>query len=114
MAHGPWAGALFGATAAFAAEIVNGAIDPFIIGYVIGRAVMGISAALLPVLFPAAGTLAIGMICLTLFNLIAQSLYFMQGDVEARMKLAVYLVLNFVINFWLFAAFADPLRGLLE
>lgn len=112
--HGAWAGALFGATAAFVAEILNGAIDPFIIGYVSGRAVMGALAGILPLMFPNFGIVAAGMLLLAVFNVIAQSLYLLQGDVEARMKTVVYVALNFAVNWWLFLVLGKPLIGVLK
>ncbi len=113
MTHGPWAGAIFGATAALAAEIINSGIDAFIVGYVLGRAVMGALAGIAAALFPFASVAAIGMSLLVLFNFIAQSLYLMQGDPEAKIKTAVYVFLNLATNWLLFSYAGGPLLALL-
>ena len=110
MTHGPWAGAIFGATAALAAEIVNSGIDAFIIGYVGARIVMGALAGF----FPMADIVVAGMLLLLLFNILAQSLYLMQGDPEARAKTAIYVTLNLFINYFLFSLFGKPLPTLLK
>ncbi|MBI2145446.1 hypothetical protein HYU18_03940 [Candidatus Woesearchaeota archaeon] len=113
MTHGPWAGAIFGATTALAAEVINGAIDAFIIGYLLGRIVMGALAGIAAAIFPSAGILAIGLALLVLFNIIAQSLYLLQGDPEAKMKTLFYVVLNLATNWLLFSLFGNPLLSLL-
>lgn len=112
--HGPLVGALFGATAALAAEIINGAIDAFIVGYVFGRIVMGALAGIIASAFPAASVVVVGMALLVLFNLIAQSLYLLQGDPEAKIKTAIYVFLNLAINWLLFSIAGQPLLKLLS
>ncbi|MBI2141847.1 hypothetical protein HYU16_05530 [Candidatus Woesearchaeota archaeon] len=113
MTHGPWAGAIFGATAALAAEIINSGIDAFIIGYVFGRAVMGALAGVLAATSLATNLVLFGMALTILFNLMAQSLYLLQGDPEAKVKTIIYVVLNLSINWLLFTMFGSPLLSLL-
>lgn len=113
MTHGPWVGAIFGATAALAAEIINSGIDAFIIGYVFGRAIMGALAGIAAAAFPSAPIVAVGMFLLILFNIIAQSLYLVQGDPEAKIKTAVYVFLNLLTNWLLFSYLGGPLLVLL-
>src|SRR3989344_9527042 len=114
MSHGPWAGAIFGATAALAAEIINSGIDPFIVGYVFGRAVMGALAAIIFAAFPQISVLYLGLGLTVLFNLIAQSLYLLQGDPEAKLKTAIYVFFNLIINWILFSYLGKPLLALLS
>ena len=114
MTHGIWAGALFGAVTAFIAEIINGSIDPFIIGYVFGRAIMGALSGAIAIYFPGSTIVFVGMLLLIMFNIIAQSLYLLQGDPSARMKTFFYVSANLIINWYLFRVFGGPLISLLS
>ncbi|HIG98667.1 TPA: hypothetical protein HA231_04560 [Candidatus Woesearchaeota archaeon] len=113
MTHGPWAGAIFGATSALAAEVINSGVDAFIVGYVVGRAVMGALAGMLAATFLASNIVLFGMALTLLFNLIAQSLYLLQGDPEAKVKTAVYVTLNMGLNWIIFSLLGRALLTLL-
>ena len=113
MTHGPWAGAIFGATSALAAESINSGIDAFIVGYVFGRAIMGALAGIIFAAFPQTNILFLGIGLTVLFNLIAQSLYLLQGDPEAKIKTALYVFLNLLANWILFSILGKPLLALL-
>ena len=110
MAYGPVIGAVFGAVAGLAAEIVSGGIDAFVVSYVPARAVMGLLAGF----FPFANVIVLGVVLVAVYNMLAQSLYLLQGDPEAKIKTAVFVFFNLGINFVIFSLLGDFTLSLLR
>lgn len=97
--YGPVAGAVFGAVATLAAEILNSGVDAFIIGYVPARAIIGAVSSF----FPTANIVTLGVSMSIFYNVIAQPLYAFQNDAELRMKLFAFVVVNVPFNFLVFS-----------
>ena len=101
LAYGPVIGAIFGFVTSITSEIVNGSIDIFVVSYAPARAVVGIVTPY----FMGMDIFALGMLMTALYNIIGQPMYFFMGDVEAKGKLAFFLVGNFLVNAILFNSF---------
>jgi hypothetical protein len=102
-AYGPVAGAVFALATSFAAEVISGGIDAFVVIYLPVRVVSGVLAAVLPF----SSITAIGITVTLFINAASQPPYFFQPDTELRIKAVIYLVLNLVWNSLLFNAFAS-------
>lgn len=110
VAYGPVVGALFGIITTFASEIISSGIDMFTLFYATSR---GLSGALSQFLV---GTLNVnivlmGMIALLIFHAISDAIYILSGDVEAKLKVVYFLVVNTLFNFLMFSLFGSLLLG---
>ena len=108
ISYGPVAGAIFGAVATLAAEILNSGVDAFIIGYIPARAIIGAVSAF----FPATNIVMLGLSMSVLYNALAQPLYAFQGDAELRMKLFAFVVVNVPFNFLAFSVLGLFVKGI--
>ena len=106
--YGPVAGAVFGAVATLAAEILNSGVDAFIIGYIPARAIIGAVSAF----FPTANIVTLGLSMSVLYNALAQPLYAFQGDAELRMKLFAFVIINVPFNFLIFSFLGPFAKGM--
>ncbi|MCH8904714.1 MAG: hypothetical protein IIA45_12465 [Bacteroidetes bacterium] len=98
VAYGPVAGVLFALAVSFAAEVISGNIDAFMMVYLPVRILSAILAATLP--FTSIVTIGIAV---TIFvNLLSQPIYLLQSDTEIRLKGVTYLVVNIFFNVLLF------------
>jgi hypothetical protein len=102
-AYGPVAGAVFALATSFAAEVISGGIDAFVVVYLPVRVVSGVLAAVLPF----SSIAAVGITVSLFINAASQPPYFFQPDTELRMKAFLYLVLNLVWNALLFKGVAS-------
>ena len=106
--YGPAAGAIFGAVATLAAEILNSGVDAFIIGYIPARAIIGAVSAF----FPTANIVTLGLSMSIFYNALAQPLYAFQGDAELRMKLFAFVIVNVPFNFVAFSVLGPLVKGI--
>lgn len=107
VAYGPVAGALFALAVSFAAEIISGGIDAFVLVYWPVRILSGIFAATMPF-----GSIISTGIATTLFiNLLAQPVYILSSDSEMKVKGIVYLVSNIAFNILLFRFLGEAVLG---
>jgi hypothetical protein len=107
VAYGPVAGALFALTVSFAAEVISGNIDAFMLVYLPVRILSGVVAALIP----STNIIFIGIATTLFINLLSQPVYLLQGDAEIRLKGAVYFVVNIFFNMLLFNLFGSIVLG---
>ena len=113
-AYGAWPAAAFGAITVLAAEVINKTIDAYVIGYVAGRAVTGALAGIMYAANPDISLVALGMVVVVVFNLIAQSVYLLQcADPAAFAKTVMYVAINLLFNAVVFATLASPLIRLI-
>ena len=98
VAYGPVAGALFALAIGFAAEIISGGIDAFVVVYLPVKVLAGVAAGLVAI-----GNIALlGLLISIFINVLSQPIYLLQPDTEVRTKAIVFLVANISFNFLLF------------
>ncbi len=108
VAYGAAAGMLFALAVSFAAEVISGNIDAFMLVYLPVRVLSGLFAAAVPL----AGIASVGMATSLFINILSQPFYLLQGDAEVRLKGATYLVVNVFFNVLLFNLLGDLFLGL--
>ncbi len=108
VAYGPVVGALFGIITTFASEIISSGIDVFTLFYATSRGVSGALAQFLVVTLNI-NIVAMGMIALLIFHAISDIIYLLSGDVEAKLKVVYFLVVNTLFNFLMFSLFGKAL-----
>lgn len=98
VAYGAAAGMLFALAVSFAAEVISGNIDAFMLIYLPVRVLSGLFAAAVPL----AGVAAVGIATTLFINILSQPFYLFQGDAEIRLKGIAYFVINIFFNAVLF------------
>ena len=109
-AYGPAVGALFGILTTFASEIISSGIDVFTLFYATSRGVSGALSQFL-VVSHNVNIVAMGMIALLIFHAISDAIYLLSGDVEAKLKVVYFLLVNTLFNFLMFTFFGGLLLG---
>ncbi len=108
VAYGAVAGMLFALAVSFAAEVISGNIDAFMLVYLPVRVMSGLFAAAVPF-----SSVAAAGISATLFiNLLSQPVYLFQGDAEVRLKGLAYFIINILFNIVLFKLLGSFFLGL--
>jgi len=110
VAYGPVVGALFGIITTFASEIISSGIDVFTLFYATSRGLSGALSQFLVVTF-SLNIVLMGMIALVIFHAISDAIYILSGDVEAKLKVVYFLVVNTLFNFLMFSLFGSLLLG---
>ncbi len=108
-AYGPVAGGIFGALVTLIAEIFNAGIDAFIIAYVPSRALIGVLAHFLAGM----DIVMLGILMSFFYNILAQPLYIVFGDLEMKVKGISFIVPNLIINVFIFTILAPKIFPLL-
>ncbi len=104
IAYGAVAGMLFALAVSFAAEVISGNIDAFMLVYLPVRVLSALFAAVVPF----SSIAAVGISTTAFINLLSQPIYLFQGDAELRLKGAAYLVINIFFNALLFNLIGSP------
>lgn len=110
-AYGPLWGVLFGVLTTFASEIISSGIDVFTLFYAISRGLAGGLSQFLVGTFNI-NVVAMGMIALLIFHAISDAIYILSGDVEAKLKVVYFLIVNTLFNFMMFTLFGNLLLSL--
>lgn len=108
VAYGAAAGMLFALAVSFAAEVISGNIDSFMLVYLPVRVLSGLFAAAVPL----AGVVSVGIATSLFINILSQPIYLFQGDAEIRLKGLSYLVINIFFNVVLFNLLGNFFLGL--
>ncbi len=108
VAYGAVAGMLFALAVSFAAEVISGNIDAFMLVYLPVRVLSGLFAAIAPFL----GIASVGIATALFINILAQPVYLFHGDAEVRLKGLAYFIINVFFNIVLFKLFGSFLLGL--
>ncbi len=97
--HGPFVGLLFGGITELTAEIINGRMDAFALGYVPGRMIMGLLAGLLS----GAPILLLGPALVVASYVASQFMYLLYGDPERKFSVLAYIFFNLPWNLLMFS-----------
>ncbi len=108
VAYGAVAGMLFALAVSFAAEVISGNIDAFIVIYLPVRVLSGLFAAVVPF----SSILAVGISTTSFINLLSQPIYLLQGDAEIRLEGISYLCINIPFNILLFKLLGSSVLGI--
>ncbi len=108
VAYGAVAGMLFALAVSFAAEVISGNIDAFMLVYLPVRVLSGLFAAVVPF----SGIVSAGIATALFINVLSQPIYLFQGDTETRLKGITYLVVNIPFNVLLFRLLGGFFLGL--
>lgn len=108
VAYGAAAGMLFAIAVSFAAEVISGNIDAFMLVYLPVRVLSGLFAAVAPF----SSILAVGISTAIFVNLLSQPIYILQGDAEIRLRGISYLLINIPFNVLLFNLFGSFFLGI--
>ncbi len=107
-AYGPVVGALFGILATFASEIISSGIDVFTLFYAVARGITG-SVSSFFVVQHNFTVLAMGMVALVIWHVVCDWIYILSGDVEAKLKVVYFAIVNTLFNLLVFTFFGKLL-----
>jgi hypothetical protein len=99
-AYGPLIGALFGVSTTLASEIISSGVDVFTAFYTLARGIAGIASYFL--VANGMGVVMTGMMALVIWHIISDFVYIVSGDVEAKIKVLYYAVVNTSFNLLVF------------